>query len=518
MSTDKIANPTNYQLQAVIPDRFAVGWKSALVCGLYVFMFLYFGYLPAASPDIWSSIVAGANKFQATSWLPLADGIRSIDLAPIGNRLISVSYQVGGLELLTFQFAFVVTASLLVWSSVCSWLTARSSGAFGGIVVGALCLPFFHGLTPAVLGWFLLSVLAFCLVRQTCNDQDGAVCLRVSEADYRYHVATVLLLAVWANIHGSFVIGLSWLGCFVVARFATLVRVHNIRATCTDRELQSRVWLLEFATLATLLTPNGINLWKSLLWWPDNPFANTFGGYAPMVLASWSGAAIVVAWVVAVIVIRQRTVSLEWFLPPIALSIVAAFCSSVVFWFVPVMAFALCAVTGEPVNTPDRRVAEVGHQQRTLKFGFTLVAGLFIWTGICLAPWSGHAVGGKTRSESQLIGAQFPAAASEYLAANANKELFFCPASWSDWLQVRFDVPVFMSANTIRLPQSTQRDYQLIYEGEGNWKRVAQKYALTQLLVDRKKQPELVRRIRQDPGEWRLQYEDDQVLFLTTKS
>ena len=237
-----------------------------------------------------------------------------------------------------------------------------------------------------------------------------------------------------------------------------------------------------------------------------------------MVLASWSGAAIVVAWVVAVIVIRQRTVSLEWFLPPIALSIVAAFCSSVVFWFVPVMAFALCAVTGEPVNTPDRRVAEVGHQQRTLKFGFTLVAGLFIWTGICLAPWSGHAVGGKTRSESQLIGAQFPAAASEYLAANANKELFFCPASWSDWLQVRFDVPVFMSANTIRLPQSTQRDYQLIYEGEGNWKRVAQKYALTQLLVDRKKQPELVRRIRQDPGEWRLQYEDDQVLFLTTKS
>ena len=129
MSTNTITQPVNHQLQAVIPERYAIGWKAALVCGLFVLMFLYFGYQPVSSPAIWNSVASGTTELQSTELLPLAEGIRHIDLAPVGNRLIATLYQAGGIDLLSFSFTAIVIASLLFLASTFIHLTGRTSSA-----------------------------------------------------------------------------------------------------------------------------------------------------------------------------------------------------------------------------------------------------------------------------------------------------------------------------------------------------------------------------------------------------
>ena len=520
MSTNTITQPVNHQLQAVIPERYAIGWKAALVCGLFVLMFLYFGYQPVSSPAIWNSVASGTTELQSTQLLPLAEGIRHIDLAPVGNRLIATLYQAGGIDLLSFSFTAIVIASLLFLASTFIHLTGRTSSALACIAIAVLCLPLLNGLTPRILGWFLLCVLAFCLSRQTYRKSDQTVCLKLRKSSIGYRIGIVVLFAVWANIDSSFVIGMVWLGCFAVARFITALQKFGLRRSVADRELQYRIWLLEFAALATLATPNGIGLWKSVFWWPDNPVASSLGGFSPTVLASWSGAAIIIVWAIAFAVSHRRTVHLEWLLPPIVMTIASAFCSSLVFWFVPITAFLVGAVIGKPVNATKKptRVSESTEQQSGLRFGFTLVAGLLIWVGISMSPWSGYVLGGKTRTEAQLTAGQFPVGVSKHLRNQKADAMLFCPAHWSDWAQVQFGVPVFINADESRQADSVLSDYRLIYRGESNWKHIAQKYALKQMLVDRKKQSRLARRMRQDPGQWRLQYEDDNVLFLTTES
>ncbi len=538
MSSGQLTANAKYQLQATLPDHFALRFHHAVACGVFVFLFLYFGYLPVSNPSTWEAVSSVQMGSQAAKLLPLAEGMRHIEIGSAGNRLIALLNAWGGSEMLSFAFAVLQTLTLAIWAIVFVRLSDRRWAATGVVLIAITSLPFLNGLTQSSLGQLAFAVLALCLsstagrTERSTNASD----LTISSASYRLQFAMVILFGVWANLHGSFLIGLGWLGCLIVARFLTTAGNNGLRSSLDDDELKSRVWLLEFAALATLATPNGIGLWAAMCWWPDSPLIHSLGGFAPTVMSSWIGVSVLALWAFVAVSTRGRTVNLAWLLPPALLTVAIGFSSPMIVWFAPLMMASIFALlrnsrndakhTDSKVdeNCDDKIAGQAIQQNGTLRFGFTLLAGLLIWLGFAFSPWASLLLGGKARSEAQLTGSQYPSAAVAQLTNQGDRlndrddQFLFCPAEWSDWIQAKSAIPVFVNSDSSRFPRSVQSDYSLIYRGESNWKSVAEKYALSHLLIDRQKQSQLVRRFRQKPGTWKVQYEDKNTILLATEA
>ena len=78
-------------------------------------------------------------------------------------------------------------------------------------------------------------------------------------------------------------------------------------------------------------------------------------------------------------------------------------------------------------------------------------------------------------------------------------------------------IPVFANANLRTLPRQVQADYRKIYKGDGNWKRILDRYAVTDLVIDKKRQKELYRDVRVDRGVWYTVYQDNVALVMRRK-
>jgi hypothetical protein len=543
MSLGQLTTDTTYRLQATLPDHFALRLHHAAVCGVFVVLFLYFAYLPVSHPSTWGAIASVQMGSQSADLLPLAEGIRHIEIGSAGNRLIALLNSWGGSEMLSFSFALLQTLTLAIWAAVFLRLSSRRWAATGVVMIVIASWPFLNGLTQSTFGQLSFAILAFCLCRTTVQTEKniGMTDLEISSASFRWRSAVVGLFCIWANLHGSFLIGLGWFGCLVVAQFLSTIKSNTLRASLDDAELKSRVWLLEFSALATLLTSDGVGLWTAMFWRPDNPFVQNLGGFAPTLMSSWIGASVLALWAFVAVATRSRAVSLAWLLPPAMLTVAIGFCSPMIVWFAPLMMASIFAVLRNSRNdakqssSPDdencddkssgQAIQQKAIQQNgTLRFGFTLLAGLLIWFGFAFSPWASLLLGGKVRSEAQLTGSQYPREAVAQLtdqdhgAKHHHDRLLFCPAEWSDWIQVQSAIPVFVSGDVSRFPISVQSDYSLIYRGESNWKSVADKYALSHLLIDRNQQRQLVRRFRQKPGSWKIQYEDENTILLTTEA
>ncbi|QDT12341.1 hypothetical protein [Planctomycetes bacterium K23_9] len=532
MSSGQLTAGAKYQLQATLPENFALRSHHAATVGAFVVLFLYFGYLPVTNPSTWDAALSEQSGSQVTQLLPLSEGIRHIEIGAAGKRLIAMLHSWGGSEMLSLSFAVLQTMTLAIWAAIFLRLSDRRWAAMGVVVVVVASFPFLNGLTAATFGQLVFAALAYCLSRTRARTEAPTIAsdLKLSSASYRLRATMVVLFCVWANLHGSFVVGLGWLGTLVAARFLTTVGSNGLRESLFDEEFKSRVWLLELATLATLLTPSGVQLWAAMCWWPDNPVLQELGGIAPTVMTSWIGVSVLLLWASVAIGTRNRNVNLAWLLPPALLTVATGFSSPMIVWFAPLMMASIFAVLRNSENdakhpsiTPDencddKSAGQVGQKNETLRFGFTLLAGLLLWFGFAFSPWASVLLGGKSRSETQLTGSQYPHEAVSNLTSHGDHQLLFCPAEWSDWIQAQSATPVFVNSDTSRFPSSVQSDYSLIYRGENNWKSVAEKYALSHILIDRQQQKQLVRRFRQTPGDWRIQYEDKDTILLVSEA
>jgi hypothetical protein len=78
------------------------------------------------------------------------------------------------------------------------------------------------------------------------------------------------ILAVWANLHGGFIMGLAALGTFTAVVFA--------QDLVARRGMRRAMWLLAItaaSTIATLATPYGVGTWQAVIHALENPHTRT---------------------------------------------------------------------------------------------------------------------------------------------------------------------------------------------------------------------------------------------------
>ena len=203
----------------------------------------------------------------------------------------------------------------------------------------------------------------------------------------------------------------------------------------------------------------------------------------------------------------------------LATSLVTAGCavsSQLLLWFAPLILMAIATNSDHIAvrHTKQRIETPVLGNQSTFRFAYSLLALLVIWLGFCLSPSGAQALGGRQRTSRQLLGNDLPIQTREFLQQERPEGLMFSPAYWSDWLQATTEATAFANHDIHLIPETAQNDYQLIYSGHENWSRIADQYAVTDLLIDKSKQKNLVKRVRRSAKNWQTAYEDSQVILL----
>jgi hypothetical protein len=226
----------------------------------------------------WVTMIALATPVPASdlpTYLALArEGVWDVDLwtdaagttfvnATLGyQRLCWALFLMGGWPLLVALHGSAVGVAL-AGAAVLGWLRGRGPGAAAAAVVASALVLQNHAARPQTLA-FALAVVGLALL------------LRPGTSRRRW-LAWTVLLAVWANLHGSFLVGLGLAACSALrpGRRAVLAAAL-VGSLCTPWGLDLFVYAWENSSRPAArglaewgrpgLDPIGLRLWPVLAW------------------------------------------------------------------------------------------------------------------------------------------------------------------------------------------------------------------------------------------------------------
>ena len=99
-------------------------------------------------------------------------------------------------------------------------------------------------------------------------------------------------------------------------------------------------------------------------------------------------------------------------------------------------------------------------------------------------------------------------------------KVVWTPKYWADQLQILGEpTPVLANLNQALLTERIERDYQSIFYGGKNWKRLLRRYQIDDLVIDKENQTELMREIRTNSGKLEKVFEDHiSVIYRRTRN
>jgi hypothetical protein len=213
-------------------------------------------------PDLWWHIKTGEGILSTHHW-PTADaysftaaGQHWLAYQWLGDVLLAAVYRTSGLRGLG---ALLIVLGSLVALALYYFATIRCDNPKAGFVVAAVLLNLAmvsFNLRPQMLGYLFL-VLTLIVLERFRQGKRGALWL------------LPLLMLVWINTHGSWIIGLATIGIYLASGL-TQIRVGTLQTQrWSAPDVRQLAIVLALCTLATVITPYGASLAK-------DPFAMAF--------------------------------------------------------------------------------------------------------------------------------------------------------------------------------------------------------------------------------------------------
>jgi hypothetical protein len=370
-----------------------------------------------------------------------------------------------------------VALAALVYAFV--YLSCRSSGASTrlsaaltfasfGVSAGGLILR------PQLLGMALFATFVWLAASR--------------EAHPRRLLCVLPLMAVWANVHGSFVLGPVTLGlAYLEDR-----RRRSTRATKT-------LWLALASAAVACLNPFGLRVWKYALSIGTNPeITRAIVEWRPTSVRVSIGLLffLSVAAVAAILARRGHLVSWPSLLTLGLFFFLGLFAIRGIYWWAlaapPVVAGALAAPPrGQAHDNPS-----------SLNTG--IAAGLLALALFFLPWWRG---GGPDFQRGLLDHAPLGLTARLEQVLGPGRRMFN-PQIWGSWLELALpEHRTFVDARIEVFPDTVWRDYDGVSIGRDGWQRILERWRVDVVVAHRGQQSKLIPLILRDPG-WRLDYRD----------
>lgn len=521
------------QLQPKLDHRLAFGWPQAIACFWFALFFMYLNYIPLFHSDVWGHVLYGQWIIENGAlpaedpFLPIAEGMPVVDNAWLGQVLLGGAERLAGPAMLSNLFALVVLCSYLLQTRTFYLMSGRLSLALGG-----MAFSFFMGysrhaiIRPEIFGFFCFSLLLWVIVRLPPWRQRSVAFAGREEASVPVWlwIAMPVLFMLWANLHGSFAVGLVVLGLHAVARILEVAWTRrSLAAVCGDRQVQTWILLTELAVVATLVNPYGLDLLIATARFGTEENLRDIMEWYPLKLLDLEGIQFAIGIVVLIALLRHsraRMYSVDVLLL-LVMTVSVAQAIRMIGWFAPILTFTLLPHATEivkrlwPRREENESVAEGSASTPRPRFTLTLVSLLAIWCAFALSPISQMVLGGKPRSDEQLYSRFTPLALSEFLREQPPDSLVFAPQWWGDWLvwSTGGEVDVFMTTNVHLIPRVAWRDYMRIAEGHSEWEEALERHNIQWMVVHKELQDRLARLARRSRY-WSVVYEDDESILL----
>lgn len=509
-----------------------------LVAAFWGSFFCWLNRLPLQASELWGQASYGkwilANQALPAEdpFLPLSAGMRLFDTAWLTQASYATVHAWGGVEAMSALFAVLVVAAHAVLARA-FYLQTRNLlvthlGVLAVVGISSSRLP---GANPDAFGMLCFAALLWLLARERVSEAERASNARQPRRlRWALWLGIPALLALWANLHGSFICGLLVLLCWLVGAVAEAAgRERSFRGVVEDSAVRRWLWLGELALAAACLNPYGVRLVLYSIWFADFRALRELPGWVPLALLQPGGRELVVSLLLGILVFRfspRRLPVADWLLLA-ALAFVFGAGVRMAWWYAAGFGFVVtphlaeigqrwrAALAGRrpTADGPARR----GWLQWDARPGLRYTAmslGLF-WICFALSPAWEALVGGHPRPPERLYGAGTPWKLTQYLRENPPRGQVFHPDWWGDWLI--WDGPAglrpFLTTNLHLVPLKVSIDYRIMRETRSGWENVMLRYGVQTVILDRNRQKTLLRFLS-GGDQWQQQYEDEWCVVL----
>jgi hypothetical protein len=438
--------------------------------------------------------------------MPLSRGVPFVDLYWLSQVLGYLTYQVLGIAGILGGSSLVITATSAVMLHVCFRRTRSLWFAY----LGLAAFLWFDWTTLAIVRPQLVGLLCFCVLLHRLT------ALRATTADW--WLVPGLHLA-WANLHGSFVMGLALLAAFVAGRAIDLLRrtgtLHSLRH---DQRLRRWFLWLELSAAAALVNPYGAGLYLEVVRIGANPNVASITEWQMLQVREPHGlifAASVVALVMLYRITPRRVAAWE-VLTLVALA-VASLCSArFLSWWGPVAAVLLVTHGHASLRRWCPWRAEPAPSPRSGKWSF-VTAGL-VWIFFAYSPLGMRVLHHQQPKLDKSVSDYTPLGAAKYLRESPPAGLVFNTYEWGDYLQWAGPpgLQVFVNSHAHLVPREVWLNYLQVIDQASGWEEVLDRYGVNTVVVDPLYRAPLIRRLK-DHAAWKVGYEDRRSVVFVRK-
>ncbi len=485
---------------------------SAVTAGLTFALGLLFVVLsvrPLWHTDLWGHLaygrwIAAAKAVPAVEPLmPLAMGVPFVDTAWLSQVIGFEAMNRFGVTSLTFLYAASITAmaTMLLWRGYRRSQSAGIALAGVGLWLWA-CWQHLNIMRPQLAGMLCFTLL---------------LTLLTSRQRRAWHwLAVPALFVAWANLHGSFVVGLLMLAGFAAGRsLDLLVRCGEFRAVKRDSHVRRYVMLLELAAAAVLLNPYGLRLYAEVLSVANNPNVQELTEWAPLQLRMVQGQVTAVVALLLIVLYRlspRRVTSAEVLLL-FGFGAAALWSSRMLVWWVPLAvtfgmqhASAIWHVRFAPL---------AGRVPAVCNGRWSVITVGLVWICFAFTPFGSRVLHGRDAKLEQMVSHQTPLAVTQHLTKLAEQNRLprgqaFNTYEWGDYLLWAGPpkLKVFLASHVHLVPRDVWNDYVAISDGASGWEEMLDRYGVNLIAIDEATHAGLIARLRENEN-WRQSYSDN---------
>ena len=242
--------------------------KEKRPAGVGVFSFLLFllfvsvlvlNIRPIAAYDFWHHLKAGQLVWetgavaQTEPFLIPAKGMPWIQYEWLAQLLFYVIFVKIGVNALIILKAFTLAVSFVILALACRQRTDSFAIPIFVSALAALCLSGRSFVRPEFIGYLLLAFFIFFLER-------------ARRGNWLWLIPTAPLVALWANVHGSYIIGIVLLLITAAGESLRLAsRRHKVQTEPVVKSKRYIRWLWAFViicSLAACINPYGVRIFE----------------------------------------------------------------------------------------------------------------------------------------------------------------------------------------------------------------------------------------------------------------
>lgn len=480
---------------------------------------------PIWHTDVWAHLAYGRLISETRSipetepFMPLSKGIPVVDTAWLSRVVGFQSHRLLGITSLQFLYAAMTTSCLGLFC----WQCYRRNRSFGLTVIGCALFLWVEWQTLKILRPQLVGVLCFMILWNVLTSRDW---------HRRSWIVIPVLFATWANLHGSFPVGLGLLAAMIVGRaFDVLLRATSLPygkrliAAVRDTRVRRYFLLLELAAVAVLLNPYGLGLYVEVFQFSSHPNLARFVEWSPLTLRlddgriSQQGAAVAVISALLIVLYRlspRRVFAVEPLLL-FGLGVSMLWTSRMIVWWSPIAAY-FAVLHGSAVSHKWRRLAYDREALPSTSLWAVVSLGT-IWIAFAYTPFGTRLLDGEEPSREKSLSKQTPYLAADELRKQPPLGQIFNTLAIGDYLiwAGPKDLKVFVSSHAHLIPKEVMDDYFHIVFLDPNWESLLERYRVNTIVLDPTINDRLADALEDTP-DWKRAYSDDRSVIFVRRS